>query len=111
MKLIESKPGREIYDMENGYTVVKEECSWSESGFRFRFCTKENDFLPAIYECEDGGNNEEQPEKSKFEIQTTSYGALSPADIEKVINGYKKALDTIKELERVFKSREKEVTA
>lgn len=100
MKLIESKSGREMYDMENGYTVVKEECSWLERGFRVRFCTKEDGFLPAIYECTDGKNNEEQA--GKFEIQTTSYGALSPDDIEKVIDGYKKALDTIKEIERTL---------
>ena len=111
MKLIKSRPGREIYDMENGYTVVKEECSWLQRGFQLRFWAERDDFLPDIFDCVGGIGNSENSDGFKFEIQTTSYGALSPDDIEKVIDGYKKALDTIKEIERAFKAQEKEVIA
>ena len=111
MKLIESRKGREVYDVENGYTVVKEECSWLKRGFKIQVYTEMGNFLPSIYEDVDVLGNGEQPEEFKLEIMTTSYGALLPGDIERVIDGYKKALDTVKEIERVFMPQEKEVTA
>ena len=37
-----------------------------------------------------------------FEIKQISFGAMSVDDIEKVIDGYRNALDTIKELENLF---------
>lgn len=102
MKLIESREGREVYDVENGYRVVKEECSWLKRGFRIRVYTEMEKFLPDICEDIDVLGRGEQPEVFKLEILTTSYGALSPDDIERVVDGYKKALDTVKEIERAF---------
>lgn len=103
MKLSEIKNGCEVYDMENGYKVIKEECSWIKRGFKIRFWNEGDDFLPDIYDCVDYLNNSDQSKEFDFQIQTTSYGALSLEDIEKVIKGLQVAMDTIKEVEATFK--------
>lgn len=53
-------------------------------------------YLPEIYY--DGLWDEK-----KFEIQTTSYGALSPDEIKKVIAGYQEAMLVVKTLQKNFK--------
>lgn len=76
------------------YKIIKEIAIY-ESGktveqFEIRK-NREKDFLPDIY-C--------NPRFSKgkiegFKIQTTSYGSLSPAEIQEVIDGYQETLEVV----------------
>lgn len=54
------------------------------------------EYLPEIY-YEDLWGEE------KFEIQTTSYGALSPDEIRKVVAGYQEAMLVVETLQKNFK--------
>lgn len=40
--------------------------------------------------------------KSEFKIQTTSYGALEPAEIQEVIKGYETAMKVVEILTKEF---------
>lgn len=95
MKLVEKHNGYEIYDIENGYTVIKEYCSWISRGFRLQFNPENGSYLPQIYDSIDCLKYTDSGVDFAFEIQTTSYGVLEPDEINKVINGYKTALVTI----------------
>nr|DAH73213.1 MAG TPA: hypothetical protein [Caudoviricetes sp.] len=55
-------------------------------------------FLPDIY-FEDNMFGER---KSEFKIQTTSYGALEPAEIQEVIKGYETAMKVVEILTKEF---------
>lgn len=86
MKLVEEANGYKLYDLENGYFVTKENCSWNCIGFRLSIHS-ENNYLPDIYVKYD--------KEISYKIQTTSYGALVPEEIAKVIEGYHVALQTV----------------
>lgn len=103
MKLVEKHDGYEIYDIENGYTVTKEACSWVSRGFRLQFNAESSSYLPQIYDSIDCIKYRDSGLDFAFEIQTTSYGSLEPEEINKVISGYHTALDTIKMVEEAFK--------
>lgn len=51
----------------------------------------EKRFIPTIYFHQSFFDGEEK----EFKIQTTSYGSLSPAEIQEVINGYQEALEVV----------------
>ena len=55
-------------------------------------------YIPAIEVIEDNNNYD----IVGFEIQTTSYGALSTEQIEEIIKGYEIAVATVKQLEKMF---------
>ena len=55
-------------------------------------------YLPEINYCDDI-LGEKAPE---FKIQTTAYGALKPEEIEKVVEGYKEALEAVEILTANF---------
>lgn len=107
MKLIDKKNGREVYDMENGYMLVKEDCPCIKRGFRLEIWIKKDDFLPDISDYVDSLSNSEATKEFDFHIQTTSYGSLPPEEIEKVIQGFRIALDTIEQIKRKFSSEKK----
>lgn len=103
MKLVKKHEGYEIYDIENGYTVTKEVCSWIPRGFRLQFYSGYENYLPEIYDSINTLKYKNSELDFAFEIQTTSYGSLAPEEISKVIAGYHTALDTIKIVEEAFK--------
>lgn len=102
MTIKENRNGRQVYDIENGYTVIKEECSWNGRGFTLRFVSNPNSYLPEISESDDNFSNKETG--LSFEIQTTSYGCLKPEEIKKVILGYQVAMETIEIVREAFRS-------
>ena len=57
-----------------------------------------NGYLPQIY-FDDGFYGED---KKWFEIQTTSYGALTPDKIKEVIAGYEEAMEAVAILTKEF---------
>lgn len=103
MKLVQREHEAELYDMENGYFVTKEPCSWIRRGFRFMFNADRNSYLPDIYDNINSLSYKEEQLYFSFSIQTVSYGALPPEEIRKVISGYQTAIDTIKTVEEFFK--------
>lgn len=103
MKLVEKHDGYEIYDIENGYIVTKETCSWIPRGFKLQFNSEIDSYLPQIYDSIDCLKYRDSGLDFVFEIQTTSYGSLAPEDINKVISGYHTALNTVKIVEEAFK--------
>lgn len=66
----------------------------------FTIRAEHDDFTPNIYYC-DGTVFGEQ-DKPHFEIQTSSYGALNPSQIEEVIKGYQTALRVVEVLTDTF---------
>ena len=56
------------------------------------------EFLPEIYSNIGAFGSR----KKEIKIQTSSYGALSPEDIQKVIKGYETALEVVAILTEVF---------
>lgn len=66
-----------------------------------RICVDKTDFdryLPTIYSTDDIFGNG----KKGFEIQTTAYGAMSPAKIKEVVAGYEEALEVVEILTKEF---------
>ena len=57
------------------------------------------EFAPRIYYVEPW---EEDGTKPCFKIQTTSYGALEPSEIQKVIAGYQEAVEVVEVLTNTF---------
>ena len=55
-------------------------------------------FLPEIYFNDDWFGTK----KKHFDIQTSSYGALAPEEIEKVIAGYQQAVEVVETLTDKF---------
>lgn len=84
-----------IYEV-NNYTVIYNKYEWGiQIGITpdFKF-----DYLPEIY-----FDNDLLGEKpTRFRIQTTSYGALEVEEIDKVVEGYRIAQKTVKEIVEFF---------
>lgn len=59
---------------------------------------REKRFIPTIYFYQSIFDGEEK----EFKIQTTSYGSLSPAEIQEVIDGYQEALEVVNSLTDKF---------
>lgn len=59
---------------------------------------RNENYIPEIYYWDDIFGEE----KPRFEIQTTSYGALSPEEIKKVIAGYNEAVEAVEILTKNF---------
>lgn len=97
MKLVEKNNGYEIHDLENGYTVVKEKCSWNSRGFKLTVRADRDTYLPDIYD-----NSDSKDLKTTFTVQTTAYGSMEPEEILKVIEGYKTALEAVEILKSNF---------
>ena len=88
MKLIAKTEGTKLYDLENGYYISQEHCSWAPQGYRLMIRPMGDRYLPSIF-------TESEKDIPTFVIQTTSYGSLPPTEIKKVIAGFQIALDTI----------------
>ena len=78
-----------IYEI-NGYRVNYSKLDWGIT-MSINSIDRQS-YLPEIYFDE-----------NKFRIQTTSYGALESSEIDKVIEGYKTAQETVEELKKFFK--------
>lgn len=106
MKLIGNRNGTEIYDLENGYVVEKEACSWIPRGYMLTFCTghagRYSKYLPDIYDCIRSRCSKDSESQWAFRIQTTAYGCQYPDEIEKVISGYQTALEAIRMVKEAF---------
>lgn len=103
MKLVDNRNGIEVYDLENGYRVAKEPCSWISRGYILRiYAALDSKYLPNIYDYVDCAD-----EKSEFafRIKTTSYGSMPPDEIQKMISGFQTALETIQIIEETFKEK------
>ena len=59
---------------------------------------KSTDFVPDIYYKDGVFDNREK----RFEIQTTSYGALEVAEIQKFISAYNMAIEVVEVLTKEF---------
>jgi hypothetical protein len=88
MKLLMEAEQAKLYDLENGYYVTQEHCSWIHQGYRLMIRPMGNCYLPSIFIDYDNTT-------PNFKIQTASYGSVPPNEIKKVIEGFKIALDTI----------------
>ena len=85
----------ELYEMD----LYKVEVSYYGRYKNIYVSKKERSYyIPEIY-FENGvlGEGEE-----KFKIQTTAYGALDAPEIEKIMEGYKLAIEAVKELTERF---------
>lgn len=82
---------RNIIRYEDGYVLkrIRVELSYED---------RHNNYFPEIY-YEDGCFVEDKPE---FKIQTTSYGAMNPEEIRKVIAGYQEAMEAVEILTKNF---------
>ena len=102
MKLIDTikKEGRtaEIYEI-GRYTV---KVVTYEGGFKhISVRTERDDYLPEIY-CRD----DIEGRVFGFEVQTTSYGAISPDEIRKVVAGLEEAAKVAEFLNMEFVEKE-----
>ena len=95
MKLIAETEETKLYDLENGYYVSQEHCSWAPPGYRLMIRPMGDRYLPSIF-------TESEKDIPTFVIQTTSYGSLPPAEIKKVIAGFQIALDTIDMIKKLL---------
>lgn len=85
---------RDLYEIGN-YQVIRD-LSIYESGKKHeRFEVRGNremEYLPDIYfNYSIFGDDDER----EFKIQTTSYGSLTPDEIQQVIDGYKEAVEVV----------------
>lgn len=96
---------RDIYEIGN-YQVIRDLSVYESGKIHERFSVNPNrkmDYLPEIYFNYDiFGDNDTK----EFRIQTTSYGSLSPADIQKVIDGYNEAVKVANVLTDIFLKQE-----
>lgn len=97
IKLLEQQDGRAVFDLDNGYNVIEEACSWNARGFKLTIRPYGN-YLPEIYDCT--ANNATD---LRLKIQTKSYGSLDPEVIDVVIHGYKQAIKTVAFLENEYR--------
>lgn len=80
----------------NGYEVVYSQYEW---GAHIQIDPIDHkSMLPSIYFYNEEG----------FRIQTTSYGALKPEEIDEVIEGYKTAQATVEELKALIETMKEE---
>lgn len=83
---------------ENEYYKLKKNIKDDYMSISIEAKDKIDNYRHNIYAVE----NSDTFEITGFEIQTTSYGALSVNNIEKVIEAYNIAISTVKELEKMF---------
>ena len=96
-----TKYERDIYEFGN-YQVIRDLSIYESGKTHERFSVNPNrkmDYLPEIYFNYDIFGDADTRE---FRIQTTSYGSLSPADIQKVIAGYNEAVEVVSILTEKF---------
>lgn len=90
-----------------GNYVVFREMSFYNTGSIFDriqvIQNREVDYIPEIYFNYDIFGEKDTRE---FKIQTTSYGSLSPEEIQKVIAGYNEALEVVNILTEKFIKQE-----
>lgn len=92
---------RDIYIVEN-YQVIRDLSIYESGKTHERFAinpNREMEYIPEIYFNYDIFGDADTRE---FRIQTTSYGSLSPADIQKVIAGYNEAVEVVSILTEKF---------
>lgn len=107
MKLVDKRNGIELYDLENGYQVAKELCTWIPRGYMLRFYPEYHKrYLPEIYDYIDNKEFRDSGVEFAFRIQTTSFGSLLPDEIQQVVSGYQTALDVIKIVKDEFGKKE-----
>ena len=87
------------YTLGDCYRVVRYTVKY-EDGTEFTriSITEDGEYIPSI-SYEDDFFGERKP---RFEIQTTAYGAKSPEEIRKVIDGYNTALEAVEVLTKAF---------
>lgn len=96
-KLVLEKENFKRYD---GYGYKIQQRFYDEEDYSITISKEfgeEYKYLPSIYSKTDG-----EEKIIDFEIETSSYGSLSSEEIERVISGYKIALDVVKELKEMF---------
>lgn len=93
------------YTLGEHYTVERYIKTYKDGSVYQNFYVKVADYnegrknyIPEIY-YEDNYFGERNP---RFEIQTTSYGALNPEEIQKVIKGYQEAVEAVEILTNRF---------
>lgn len=85
-----------IYSSEGSSYILKKRDCTTYSDFTI-WETSNDKYLPTIYVNENMDGHIES-----LDIQTTSYGAVGTEDMEKIIDGYKMAVDTVKALEKLL---------
>lgn len=82
------------------YTVEVSNYEYTDSGYEMITVKKDYnaEFLPDVYFISGAFGSDEK----EFKIQTSSYGVLSPEDIQKVIKGYETALEVVAILTEAF---------
>lgn len=100
LKLVREKlqDGKNYLDYEIGkyqVNVVSSENGWKQISIRADYNER---YLPDIYYHYDICDSFEP----RFQIQTTSYGALNSDEIENVIKGYEIALEVVEALTKEF---------
>ena len=96
-----TKYERDIYEIGN-YQVIRDLSIYESGNKHERFEVRPNrkvDFLPDIYYNYSIFGDDNQRD---FRIQTTSYGSLPTEDIQKVIDGYKEAVEVVNVLNERF---------
>ena len=92
------------YTLGSHYTVARYTTKYESGAFLIRievradYKERRDNYLPEIYYHDDFFGES----KPRFEIQTTSYGALSAEEIKKVIAGYNEALEAVEILTKNF---------
>lgn len=101
IKRLEGEGGKMavIYELD-GYRVRVADASYNTGGYDISVTPIEKSkgsYLPDIYVGEHNGRGFQE-----ISIQTTSYGALKPSEIDKVIKGYQTAQSVAREIEAAF---------
>ena len=95
---------RDEYTLGKHYTVVRNITRFEDGDRLVRihvnlsYEDRHMNYFPEIY-YEDGIFGDEEPE---FKIQTTSYGAMNPDEIKKIIAGYQEAIEAVEILTKNF---------
>lgn len=90
-----------IYTLGDNYRVERYRTTYADGNTNliiYVIPNREKKYIPEIYYR----RNFFGTEKTFFEIQTTSYGALETEEIKKVIAGYQEALEAAEILNRRF---------
>ena len=99
-KLSETKVSGEatisIYSAEGSSYILKKRDYTTYSVFDI-WETESNEYLPTIYVNENMDGHIES-----LDIQTTSYGAVGTEEMDRIIEGYKMAVDTVRALENLL---------
>ena len=85
-----------IYSAEDSPYVLKKRDCTTYSDFTI-WETSNDKYLPTIYVNENMDDHIES-----LDIQTTSYGAVGTEEMDKIIEGYKMAVDTVRALEKLL---------